>query len=184
MVFHISNYMRETNVWMIRKMRWMLWGFTLTVPVYRCWYWDFHSRRVAWKSWFDRRSEKQKAEDAKAQKGRWGYTPRYEPKYDFSIKQRRYDLQNKSQRVRDTPRLCTTLNVQDRRGLAKPEDIRSLTYITREHNRDPGAFDYSYEQDFYSIYPDIDFDAFVTIGSKQRKGVDDLLYHTTNDDGM
>jgi hypothetical protein len=40
MVFHITNYMRETNVWMIKKMRWILWGTIGFVPMYRSLYWD------------------------------------------------------------------------------------------------------------------------------------------------
>ena len=182
MVFHITNYMRETNVWMIRKMRWMLWGFCTFVPLYRNVYWDFHARRVSWKSWFDRRTEKQKAEDAKAQKGQWGYKPRYEPIYDFSLKKRRYDMQTKSERVRDTPRICATRNGWNRKGLMDPVKLQEMTYIAREHNRVPGAFDYSYTQDFYSLYPEIDFDAFVTIGSNQRKGIDEAYqYDVTSD---
>mmetsp|Transcript_6928 Transcript_6928/g.6444 ORF Transcript_6928/g.6444 Transcript_6928/m.6444 type:complete len:179 (-) Transcript_6928:62-598(-) len=174
MVFHITNYMRETNVWMIRKMRWIFWSFCLSIPIYRNFYWDFHSRRVAWINWFDRRTEEEKAEDAKKQKGNWGYKPRYEPTYDFSIKKRRYDLQSKSQRIRDTPRLTTTLDQHERKGVERPEDIKTLSYILREHNRIPGSFDYSYPQDFYSHYQDIDFDAYVVLGSDQRVGVDPL----------
>ena len=49
MVFHVTNYMRETNVWMIRKMRWILWGMCLSTPIYRNTYWDFLGRRVAWR---------------------------------------------------------------------------------------------------------------------------------------
>ena len=51
MVFHVTNYMRETNVWMIRKMRWILWGGVLSIPLYRTQYWDYLGRRVAWKNW-------------------------------------------------------------------------------------------------------------------------------------
>jgi hypothetical protein len=40
MVYHVTNYMRETNVWMIRKMRWILWSVFGFVPVYRMTYWD------------------------------------------------------------------------------------------------------------------------------------------------
>ena len=174
MVFHITNYMRETNVWMIRKLRWVFWSFCLSIPVYRNFYWDFHSRRVAWISYFDRRTEKQKAADAKDKKGNWGYKPRYEPTYDFSIKKKRYDLQTRSQRIRDTPRLITTADQHARHGVEKPEDIKTLSYILREHNRTPGSFDYSYSQDFYSHYQDIDYDAYVTLGSKQRKNVDQM----------
>ena len=40
MVYHVTNYMRETNVWMIRKMRWILWCTFGSVPAYRLLYWD------------------------------------------------------------------------------------------------------------------------------------------------
>ena len=177
MVFHITNYMRETNVWMIRKCRWMLWTFCMFVPIYRNVYWDFHARRVGWKSWFDFRSEKQKAEDAKTQKGMWGYKPRYEPVYDFSLKKRKYDSQTRSEQVRDTPRLFTTSGKYESNGVMDPKKVRTLTYILREHNRVPGSFDYNYDQDFYSCYTDIDFDAYVTLGSNQRKGIDEIYQY-------
>ena len=49
MVFHITNYMRETNVWMIRKMRWILWGGVSAIPIFRITYWDYLGRRVSWR---------------------------------------------------------------------------------------------------------------------------------------
>jgi hypothetical protein len=52
MVFHITNYMRETNVWMIRKGRWLLWGGVAMTPIYRNTYWDFLGRRVAWRDYY------------------------------------------------------------------------------------------------------------------------------------
>lgn len=52
MVFHVTNYMRETNVWMIRKMRWIFWSFGLSVPIYRNTYWDYLGRRAAWRDSF------------------------------------------------------------------------------------------------------------------------------------
>lgn len=60
MVFHVTNYMRETNVWMIRKMRWMLWGFVGFIPLYRTFYWDYHGRRVALKDWLYGGTEEEK----------------------------------------------------------------------------------------------------------------------------
>lgn len=54
MVYHITNYMRETNVWMIRKMRWLLWGLVGFIPVYRNVYWDYLGRRVALKNKWSR----------------------------------------------------------------------------------------------------------------------------------
>ena len=38
-----------------------------------------------------------------------------------------------------------------------------------EHNRKPGAFDYNYGQNFYSLYPEIDQEAYLTIGAKESR---------------
>ena len=92
MVFHVTNYMRETNVWMIRKMRWILWGSIGFVPLYRNTYWDYLGRRVAWKDYFGWwGTEEQKKEEAERLRADWGYHPRYEPKYSFSLKARKYE---------------------------------------------------------------------------------------------
>ena len=92
MVFHVTNYMRETNVWMIRKMRWILWGGVLATPIYRNTYWDYLGRRVAWRDslgfWGTEEEKKAKAEQDSAS---WGYHPRYEPVYGFSLKARKYE---------------------------------------------------------------------------------------------
>ena len=89
MVFHITNYMRETNTWMIRKMRWILWGTFSFVPIYRNVYWDFLGRRVAWKDSMSGKDEAQKEAEAANDRADWGYHPRYEGKLDFSIKTRK-----------------------------------------------------------------------------------------------
>ena len=91
MVFHVTNYMRETNVWMIRKGRYLLWGFCLFIPLYRTFYWDFLGRRVAWKSYWSGLSEQEQREKAESLRADWGYKPRYEPIYDFSLKRRKYE---------------------------------------------------------------------------------------------
>ena len=104
MVFHVTNYMRETIVWMIRKMRWILWGGVAMTPLYRCTYWDFLGRRVAWREhlfW----TEDQKKEKNESLVANWGYKPRYEPVYDFSLKARKYEGQTEVDRVNDHPRL-------------------------------------------------------------------------------
>ena len=91
MVFHITNYMRETNVWMIRKMRWIFWSIAAFVPLYRNFYWDYLGRRVAWKDDWKLPTEAEKKADAEAHKADWGFHPRYEPVYDFSLKKRKYE---------------------------------------------------------------------------------------------
>lgn len=60
MVFHITNYMRETNVWMIRKCRWIFWGLATSVPLYRNFYWDYVGRRHVVKEWWAGKTEDEK----------------------------------------------------------------------------------------------------------------------------
>ena len=120
--------MRETNVWMIRKMRWILWGMVLSTPIYRNTYWDYLGRRVAWRDslgfWGTEAEKKAKAEEMKAG---WGYHPRYEAKYDFSIKTRKYETQTRLEQVMDTPRLNPTGDMAAKRSRATPKDVRTLT---------------------------------------------------------
>ena len=106
MVFHVTNYMRETNVWMIRKMRWILWGAISSIPIYRLTYWDYLGRRVSWRDHlgFWGTEEQKKAENERL-RADWGYHPRYEPVYSFSLKSRKYETQTDLERVYDTPRL-------------------------------------------------------------------------------
>ena len=105
MVFHITNYMRETNVWMIRKMRWMFWGFFGFIPAYRNFYWDYLGRRVAWKDSMSGKTEEDRRAAAEADRADWGFRPRYEGKYDFSIKTRKQQEQTREESIRDMPRL-------------------------------------------------------------------------------
>ena len=119
---------------------------------------------MGWKAWADRRTEADKIEEAKQEKGNWGYRPRYEPTYVHSMKAKKYANQTKSERVRDTPRLSTSSQRDERVGFEKPEKVQSLLWFAREHNRTPGVFDYDFPQDFYSIHPEIDFDAYYVIG--------------------
>ena len=125
MVFHVTNYMRETNVWMIRKMRWILWSGVLIVPVYRNTYWDYLGRRVAWKDhvgWYG--SETEKKDIAESLSAYWGYKPRYEPVYDFSIKSRKYETQSEIERINDHPRLSPNGSMTEKRGQVANKDVR------------------------------------------------------------
>mmetsp|Transcript_14360 Transcript_14360/g.12652 ORF Transcript_14360/g.12652 Transcript_14360/m.12652 type:complete len:112 (+) Transcript_14360:13-348(+) len=105
MVFHVTNYMRETNVWMIRKMRWILWGTFGFVPVYRWVYYDHLNRRVAWGNRFFGKTPEENQKEATEKKRDWGYIPRFEPTYGFSIKAKKYAEQSQEEKLYDTPRL-------------------------------------------------------------------------------
>ena len=120
MVFHVTNYMRETNVWMIRKMRWILWGTFSFIPIYRNVYWDYLGRRVAWKDSFRNKSEDEQREEAEAARADWGFHPRYEGVYPFSIKSRIQAAQTESEKIRDVPRVRVHETQHERAGHMKP----------------------------------------------------------------
>jgi hypothetical protein len=107
MVFHVSNYMRETNTWMIRKCRYIFWSIALSVPIYRNTYWDYLGRRAAWRDYFFGGTEHEKMVRAEGLRADWGFHPRYEAKYAFSIKTQKYANQSREESMQDLPRLHT-----------------------------------------------------------------------------
>ena len=144
MVFHVTNYMRETNVWMIRKMRWIFWSIGLSIPIYRLTYWTYQGRRAALRENLNFKTEEQKRAEAEAERADWGYHPRYEPKYDFSIKTRKHALQTREEAITDTPRITRTERKNNRVGLMDHDQVRAMLMTIREHNRRPGVFDYNF----------------------------------------
>lgn len=169
MVFHVTNYMRETNVWMIRKMRWILWSFFGFIPFYRNVYWDYLGRRVAWKDSLSGKTEEQRMQEAEAARADWGFHPRYEGKYDFSIKTRKQAEQTREEALQDLPRLRKGDARAERAGYMKQSQVDEIVMIAREHNRTPGVFDYRFPQTFYSTFPEIDRETYVTIGADQSR---------------
>ena len=106
------NYMRETNTWMIRKMRWIFWGAVTSVPIYRAQYWDYLGRRTAWADYFNRQSTVERQEQAVAARADWGFHPRFDAKLDFSIKSKKYEEMSELDTMRDMPRLMTSHDQQ------------------------------------------------------------------------
>lgn len=104
----------------------MLWGAVGFVPLFRLTYWDFLARRVAWRAWFDTRTEDEKRKDAESIKADWGYNPRYEPVYDFSIKKQKYALQSKEEKLNDHPLLSPGENKNEREGIWSGKDVRDF----------------------------------------------------------
>ena len=156
MVFHVTNYMRETNVWMIRKMRWLLWGTFGFVPAYRNFYWDYLGRRVAWKDSLNGKTEAERQAEAEADRADWGFHPRYEGKLPFSIKTRKQAEQTREETITDIPRVRVHDTKDKRMGYMPHSDVQSFIMIAREHNREPGTFDYRFPQTFYSTFPEVD----------------------------
>ena len=165
MVFHVTNYMRETNVWMIRKMRWILWGTFGSIPFYRNTYWDYLGRRAAWWDSYFGGTEADKKAYWESKKGDWGYHPRFTPKLPHSIKTAKYATQTPEEAIRDVPRIITKENRFNSKGVLSGKQVQSIFNVAREHNRDPGAFDYDYPQSFYSYKPEIDQESYITMGA-------------------
>jgi hypothetical protein len=163
--------MRETNVWMIRKCRYLLWFGCAFVPLYRNFYWDYIGRRVVLKEWLSGWTEDQKREDAIEKRSNWGYKPRYEPIYDFSLKKSKYDEQSLEEYYEDHPRITTSMGKERIAGKSTPREIWFLTSIAQEHNRQPGSFNYNFPQTFYSLYPEIEQETYITIGGKSKRRV-------------
>ena len=44
-----------------------------------------------------------------------------------------------------------------------------MVLVAREHNRIPGTFDYRQPQTFYSVYPEIDQESYITYGVGDMK---------------
>ena len=171
MVFHVTNYMRETNVWMIRKMRWIFWCTFGFVPAYRNFYWDYLGRRVAWKDSLSGKTEDERRAEAEAQRADWGFHPRYEGKYPFSIKSRIQAAQTQEEAIRDIPRVRVHDTKDKQMGYMQHSEVQSMIMTLREHNRPPGTFDYRFPQTFYSTFPEIDQESYVTIGSDKKRRV-------------
>ena len=57
--------------------------------------------------------------------------------------------------------------------MANPQEVRVMTLIATEHNRQPGAFDYKYPQTFYSVFPELDQESYVTLGGTAKRRVHD-----------
>ena len=103
-----------------------MWGLVLAIPIFRITYWDMLGRRIAWRShWFGGTEEEQKAR-AENLIGDWGYHPRYEPVYGFSLKNRKYDGQTPEEKLNDHPRLSPTGNMKEKRGIVPGKNVRQI----------------------------------------------------------
>ena len=62
------------------------------------------------------------------------------------------------------PRINLVEGVEEKRDVLPYSEVRSMVMTMKEHNRQPGVFDYNYPQTFYSHYPEIDQETYVTLG--------------------
>ena len=108
---------------------------------------------------------------AETQRGDWGFKPRYESKYDFSIKAQKQAQMSPAENIRDMPRLRTRSTKESKDGVMEPKAVRSIVQIASEHNRQPGVFNYDFPQTFYSTFPEIESESYVTLGSSASRRV-------------
>lgn len=72
----------------------------------------------------------------------------------------------------DLPRVHTKSSmVYGQEKLEQPKRIRDAIMILTEHNRVPGTFNYNYPQFFYSTFPEVEYESYVTIGGKAQRRV-------------
>jgi hypothetical protein len=172
MVYFKTNWIKDSNQWVIRKVRPWVFGAGILYFVYNFTIYEMLGRRVVLFRKLDPRTEKELQEDANKHRSRFGYMPRYEPTMDRSIKRKKYDAQTFEEMINDVPRLKTHKesleipNYVDDFGLEKPEKTRELYYALLEHSRTPGAFDYTKPQTKHSLFPDVEIQGYVTLGSK------------------
>ena len=67
----------------------------------------------------------------------------------------------------------------EKRGKVYGKDVRTITQIVMEHNRQPGAFDYNYGQNFYSHNEDVDQESYLVIGDRKSR-----MAHSSYGDGV
>ena len=65
--------------------------------------------------------------------------------------------------------------MEQREKFLTPKEARNVVAIAAEHNRHPGLFDYRYKQTFYSLYPEIEQESYVTLGGTAKRKVHDEL---------
>jgi hypothetical protein len=141
----------------------MYWNFTL---------YEYLGRRVAiYNRYLDPRTDEEKQLDANKLRTNFGYFPRYEPKLHRSLKKRKYDMQNLEETVNDTPQLRTSNKATYKHayGIKDPEKEEIFYMTLLDKSRVPGVFDYTQPQTFHALFPDVEQDAYVTIGGKKHR---------------
>lgn len=177
MVYFKTNWIKDSNQWVIRKIRPWAWGLGIAYFAYNFTMYEYLGRRVALvRKYFDPRTEEEKKKDAEIKRSRWGYSPRYEPSLERSIKKRKYETQTLEETISDTPRMETSksyiknrAHFIDDHNIQTPEKTREYFYAMLEHSRVPGTFDYTIPQTQHAVFPDVETQAYVTLNSNDHR---------------
>jgi len=173
MVYFKTNWIKDSNQWVIRKIRPWVFGFTFLFFGYHFSIYEMLGRRVyLFNKYIDPRTPEEKQADANRFRSRWGYKPRYEPTLEISIKKEKYRNQSLKETLEDTPRIDG--RSQERGSyeidydLQDPEKTREIYFAILEHSRVPGTFDYTIPQTQHTLFPDVEQEAYVTLNSNER----------------
>jgi len=102
----------------------------------------------------------------------FGYRPRFEPTLKNSIKKRKYDNQSLQETLLDTPKLKTnyqkSIYTRDY-DIDDPEITNSFFFVALDHARIPGTFDYTQPQTYHAVFPDVEQEAYVTVGGDDHR---------------
>lgn len=170
MVYFKTNWIKDSNMWVIRKIRpWAVGGGILFL-YFHFTYYEYLGRRVYFfNKYIDHRTTEEKQADANKYRSRWGYKPRYEPNLEISIKKDKYKNQSLKETLLDTPRIKGNPDSESRYvmdyDIEDPEKTREFSLAILEHSRVPGTFDYTIPQTQHSLFPDVEQEAYVNLNS-------------------
>lgn len=174
MVYFKTNFIKDSNVWVIRKVRPFVWGGFFVGFWYYFMMYEYVGRKVVLLRKLDPRSQKDIENDAIKKRSRWGYQPRFEPSLERSIKKRKYDNQTLEETVNDTPRIESNTDFYRRPtnyikdfDMIESKKISDFYFAMLDHSRVPGAFDYTQPQTYHAVFPDVQSQAYVTLNSEK-----------------
>lgn len=176
MVYFKTNWIQDSNRWVIRKVRpWVFLAFGGAL-FFTFTYYEYLGRRVVFiRKYIDSRTDQEKQHAADNLRSRFGYKPRYEPSLEISIKKEKYSKQNLVETFNDTPRLKADQeyykplpSYKRFYDIESPEKSREMYFALLEHARKPGSFDYTIPVTQHSLFPDVEQEAYVTLGSKEK----------------
>ena len=73
--------------------------------------------------------------------------------------------------MNDTPRMETrTGSIYNKEyGIEDPEVTRNKCFTLLDHSRVPGTFDYTKPQTYHGLMPDVEQEAYITIGGNDHR---------------
>ena len=175
MVYFKTNFIKDSNTWVIRKVRPFVYGLFGFGAFYYFLMYEYLGRKVVLLRKLDPRTEDELQNAAIKKRTRWGYQPRFEPSLERSIKKRKYSAQNLEETINDTPRIESAKHYYRRPAnyvydynMIESKKINDIYLAILDHSREPGTFDYTKPQTYTAVFPDVESQAYVTLNSENH----------------